>query len=54
MRTKKLAGTAVIVASLCLSRAAHAGPIGTDFTYQGQIKQNGVPVNPSANLQFTD
>jgi hypothetical protein len=27
--------------------------LGTEFTYQGQLNQNGVPVNGSANLRFS-
>jgi hypothetical protein len=29
-----------------------AAPVGTGFTYQGQLKQSGVPLNGSANMVF--
>jgi hypothetical protein len=32
---------------------AHAVPVGPGFSYQGQLVQNGNPVNGTANLQFT-
>jgi hypothetical protein len=31
----------------------HAQPIGTAFTYQGQLKEAGVPVNGTVDLEFT-
>ena len=32
--------------------AAAAGPLGTPFTYQGQLKQGGAPVNGTCDLRF--
>jgi len=32
--------------------AAAAGPLGTAFTYQGQLKQGGAPVNGPCDLRF--
>src|SRR5262249_21127128 len=28
-------------------------PLGTGFTYQGQLKQNGAPMNGTVNLRFS-
>lgn len=48
---------ATIVLSACLwvsvlSRDLAATPLGTAFTYQGQLEQNGQPVNRVANMRF--
>jgi hypothetical protein len=41
-----------VVAVLALSTALGQTPLGTGFTYQGQLKQNGQPFNGSVNLVF--
>jgi hypothetical protein len=43
---------ATILVALCLKAAPGQAPLGTGFTYQGQLKQNGQPYNGSANLVF--
>ena len=48
----KIAKPIVIV--LCLmSSAAMADPLGTAFTYQGQLKSGGSPASGSYDLQFS-
>lgn len=46
-----------MIASLGITLVASAAfaqqPIGTAFTYQGQLKQNGLPVTGDAYLVFT-
>ena len=46
---------AMIVMGTCLSaaQAPAATPLGTGFTYQGQLKQNGQPFTGSINMAFT-
>ena len=46
------AWTATILAALCLDAALGQTPMGTGFTYQGQLKQNGQPFSGSPNLIF--
>ena len=48
----RCAATATILAVLSLSAATGQTPLGTGFTYQGQLKQNGQPYNGSANVVF--
>ena len=41
---------------LAVSLSVHpvsAGPLGTAFSFQGQILKSGVPVTGTVNLQFT-
>lgn len=40
-------------AVLFASVAVQAAPLGSAFTYQGQLKQNGISVNGAADLIFT-
>jgi hypothetical protein len=44
-----------LTAILLLSSAEVGGqtPLGTEFTYQGQLKHGGVPVNGTADFEFT-
>jgi hypothetical protein len=39
--------------SLAIAFHSRAEQVGTAFTYQGQLKQNGVPVNGTADIEFT-
>ena len=44
-----------IVASLILLSARHApaqGPVTSDFTYQGELRQSGTPVSTAVDLRF--
>ncbi len=45
----------VCVGTLLLSflAAVNAEPVGTAFTYQGQLKQDGVPVSDTCDMLFT-
>ena len=47
--------TAIVCALVALAGAGLvlAAPFGTAFTYQGQLRQAGVPVNGTCDLQFT-
>ena len=50
MRTQVAAG--LLFAFLAVFVSWAQTPLGTAFTYQGQLKQNGQPFNGSANLVF--
>ena len=41
-----------LLAAVCVTTGLGQTPLGTGFTYQGQLKQNGQPFNGSANLVF--
>jgi hypothetical protein len=43
----------VLAMSAALSKAALGAPLGTEFTYQGYLEQNGVPVDGTAHLRFS-
>ncbi|MGE0479479.1 MAG: hypothetical protein AB7Q17_03300 [Phycisphaerae bacterium] len=43
---------AVAVAALVTTGVSAQQPVGTAFTYQGQLKQNGQPFNGNAGLEF--
>ena len=48
----RCAWVATILAALSFDASLGQTPLGTGFTYQGQLKQNGQPYNGSANLIF--
>ena len=48
-RTMLVAAAATV---WCAQASARAEPIGTALTYQGQLKQGGVPVDGQANFVF--
>ena len=50
--TGKLWAAALCVAGMLAAGIAMAAPLGTGFTYQGQLNQGGVPVNGNVNLRF--
>ena len=45
----------LIVAAACLliPGSAQLAPLGSGFTYQGEIQENGNPVNRTVHLQFS-
>ncbi|MBN1510387.1 MAG: tail fiber domain-containing protein [Phycisphaerae bacterium] len=51
----KRANWAILMAGIALGLGSHAGwaaPMGTAFSYQGQLTRAGVPVNDSADFEF--
>ena len=44
---------AVVFVLAAGSRLAAAEPLGTAFTYQGQLRQEGIPLNGACDLQFS-
>jgi hypothetical protein len=55
MKALKLAGIFLGLALLVITAgtADAAQPLGTDFTYQGQLTLSGVPVNNTCDFQFS-
>lgn len=51
-RGQSITWTTVLAASLLLPLAHGQVPAGTDFTYQGQLKNAGAPLDGTADLQF--
>lgn len=43
----------VVAAVLGIAAAVWADPVGTAFTYQGQLKENGLPVTDYGDFRFT-
>lgn len=41
-----------LLLTLCLINVAHAVPVGTEFTYQGKLEDNGVPANGLYDFEF--
>jgi hypothetical protein len=41
------------LAAMFLCAPAMAAPVGTAFTYQGQLKNTGSPVNGNTNMAFS-
>lgn len=52
MKANRLERLVVLVAVLGGVSSARAAPLGTGFTYQGQLKENGVPANGLYDLRF--
>ncbi|MCB9852598.1 MAG: hypothetical protein H6819_05845 [Phycisphaerales bacterium] len=50
---KRIATIASLGIALVATAAFAQQPIGTSFTYQGQLKQNGLPVTGDADFVFT-
>jgi Collagen triple helix repeat (20 copies) len=42
----------VIAMTLCFGATVHADPVGTAFTYQGQLSDGGSPANGNYDFQF--
>ncbi|MCK4658060.1 MAG: hypothetical protein KAV82_00930 [Phycisphaerae bacterium] len=53
MKTKLKIQVLAGVLALGTAGASWAEPMGTAFTYQGQLKEDGVTVNDTADLEFT-
>ncbi|MBN2128306.1 MAG: tail fiber domain-containing protein [Sedimentisphaerales bacterium] len=54
MSMHRLRMSVVVAAALVGTAAVWADPMGTAFTYQGQLKKDGIPVSgPSVNLVIT-
>lgn len=51
--TRLLAATGCALVALLATGLVLAAPLGTAFTYQGQLRQAGLPVNGTCDLQFS-
>lgn len=52
MNPRYLRSVLIGIAVLAYASAAHAAPVGTAFSYQGQLKQNGAPANGNLDMEF--
>jgi hypothetical protein len=53
MAIRRVIMTALAAASLLQPFVAHGAPLGTAFTYQGRLDQQGLPANNTCTFQFT-
>ncbi len=53
MNTNRLGRLVVVVAILGGASGVRAAPVGTGFTYQGQLKVSSVPANVPHDMRFT-
>jgi hypothetical protein len=51
--TRRILSALPIVLSVGLALAAFGAPLGTSFTYQGQLRRSGVAYNGTCNFQFS-
>ncbi len=42
----------MLVALLAYSLVLQAAPVGTSFTYQGELQQSGIPTNGSFDFEL--
>jgi hypothetical protein len=52
-RSQRLLLSALLLAALGLATGVSAAPIGSGFTYQGRLMDEGMPADGSYDLQFT-
>jgi hypothetical protein len=53
MKTRTAFWSTIILVACSTGLAKAQAPVGTTFTYQGQLKQAGLPVTNTADFQFT-
>ncbi len=53
MKTQRMGAAAVYAAMLLFADVVAAAPVGSAFTYQGQLKQDGVPVSDTLPMVFS-